>query len=308
MPIRSPSRERRGADRDDHELLEVHVVVRVRPAVQDVHHRHGEHVRDRAAEVAVEREARSRRPPARAAASETARMALAPSRLLFGVPSSSIIVAVEAHLVVGVVALHARRSRRWRSRRPSDAFARQRSSPSRSSTASCSPVLAPLGTAARPAAPVRGSRRPRRWGCRASPGSPGRGSARCHSWAARNLSAEARRASSGSTFSRRASATSREQSNSPMEVEKQSRPFDIDQLMRRKIENSPGSTTSRPARPAHRRITFRAYRGPGRFSGTSPKMPFFAPGLGLLDLCPSSRGPRLRSEGLDLPVDVRVPP
>ncbi len=41
----------------DHELLEVHVVVRVLAAVEDVHHRHGQHVGGGAAEVAVEREA-----------------------------------------------------------------------------------------------------------------------------------------------------------------------------------------------------------------------------------------------------------
>ena len=44
--------EGRRADRGDHELLHVHVGVRVRAAVEDVHHRHGKHVRVRAAKVA----------------------------------------------------------------------------------------------------------------------------------------------------------------------------------------------------------------------------------------------------------------
>ena len=49
--------EGRGADRGDHELLDVHVVIGVRAAVQDVHHRDGQHVGVRAAEVAEQRQA-----------------------------------------------------------------------------------------------------------------------------------------------------------------------------------------------------------------------------------------------------------
>src|SRR6185437_4967591 len=92
---------------------------------------------------------------ARAAAIEIARMALAPRRLLLGVPSSSI----------------RRRSRRdwsetsWPTRAGASTWLtlvtarrtplprKRDASPSRSSTASCSPVEAPLGTAARPRAP-----------------------------------------------------------------------------------------------------------------------------------------------------------
>ena len=48
--------ERRRADRHDHELLQVDVVVGVRAAVEDVHHRHRQHVGVDAAEVAVERQ------------------------------------------------------------------------------------------------------------------------------------------------------------------------------------------------------------------------------------------------------------
>ena len=44
--------EGRRANRGDHELLHVHVGVRVRAAVENVHHRHGKHVRVRAAKVA----------------------------------------------------------------------------------------------------------------------------------------------------------------------------------------------------------------------------------------------------------------
>ena len=44
------------ADRRDHELLDVDVVVGVRAAVEDVHHRDGQHVRVRAAEVAEQRQ------------------------------------------------------------------------------------------------------------------------------------------------------------------------------------------------------------------------------------------------------------
>ena len=48
--------ERGGADRHDHELLEVHVVVGMHAAVQDVHHRRGEQVRVRAAHILVQRQ------------------------------------------------------------------------------------------------------------------------------------------------------------------------------------------------------------------------------------------------------------
>ena len=44
---------RLGADRNDHELLAVHGIGRMGTAVQDVHHRNGQHVRDGAAEIAI---------------------------------------------------------------------------------------------------------------------------------------------------------------------------------------------------------------------------------------------------------------
>ena len=48
--------ERRCAGRHEHELLEVERVLRMRAAVDDVHHRHGQHVGVRAAEPAIERQ------------------------------------------------------------------------------------------------------------------------------------------------------------------------------------------------------------------------------------------------------------
>ena len=56
-PVRSASEKRRRAHRHDHELLEVDLVVGVRAAVQHVHHRHRQHVRRLAAEVAPQRQA-----------------------------------------------------------------------------------------------------------------------------------------------------------------------------------------------------------------------------------------------------------
>ena len=57
--LRSPPqrlREGSGADRHEHELLEVDVVVGVGPAVDDVHHRDREHVGVGAAHVPVQRQ------------------------------------------------------------------------------------------------------------------------------------------------------------------------------------------------------------------------------------------------------------
>ena len=74
--------EARGADRHDHEFLEVDRIVGVHAAVDDVHHRHRQHVRVRPADIAIERQAARVRPPPWPTASDTPRMALAPSRLL----------------------------------------------------------------------------------------------------------------------------------------------------------------------------------------------------------------------------------
>ncbi len=45
--------ERLGSDRHDHVLLEVDRVGGVRSPVENVHHRHGQHTRERTAEIAV---------------------------------------------------------------------------------------------------------------------------------------------------------------------------------------------------------------------------------------------------------------
>ena len=52
-----PLAERRRADRHDHELLRVDGVRRVRAAVEDIHHRHGQMMAREPAEEAVERHA-----------------------------------------------------------------------------------------------------------------------------------------------------------------------------------------------------------------------------------------------------------
>ena len=56
-PMRTASASVLGRDRHDHEFLDVDRVVGMRAAVDDVHHRHGQHVRVGAAEIAVERQA-----------------------------------------------------------------------------------------------------------------------------------------------------------------------------------------------------------------------------------------------------------
>ena len=87
--MRSASRKLWRPTRHDHEFLEIDVVVGVLAAVEDVHHRHRQDTwrwcrrgSDRAA-------GRPTCAAAWATASDTPRMALAPSLALFGVPSSS---------------------------------------------------------------------------------------------------------------------------------------------------------------------------------------------------------------------------
>ena len=93
---------------------------------------------------------------ARAVARETARIAFAPSRSLFGVPSSSIMVRSRSSCSRASKPRTASQiSVLIDSTAPSTPFPKYRpASPSRRSTASCSPVEAPLGTAARPLTPV----------------------------------------------------------------------------------------------------------------------------------------------------------
>ena len=137
--------------------------VGVRAAVEDVHHRHGQHVRRRRGpgrverrQVRVERHAFGRRRRRAAAAIETPSSALAPRRLLVGVPSSAIIAVVERR--AGRARLPTTRLRDLAvdvARPPCARLCRRSAllSPSRSSSASRSPVDAPDGTAARPNAP-----------------------------------------------------------------------------------------------------------------------------------------------------------
>ena len=54
--MRRHSRERCRADGHDHEFLEIHVVVRVHAAVDDVHHRHRENLRLLAADITIKRQ------------------------------------------------------------------------------------------------------------------------------------------------------------------------------------------------------------------------------------------------------------
>jgi hypothetical protein len=93
--------KRRRSHRHHHEFLEVDVVIGVRAAVEDVHHRHRQGVRRGPAQVAIERQF-ARVAEARAAAIETARIAFAPRRPLLGVPSRSISRASSIALVGGV--------------------------------------------------------------------------------------------------------------------------------------------------------------------------------------------------------------
>ena len=145
-------------------------------AVDHVHHRHGQRRRAGAAEIAVERHARVGRGGLRGRERDAEdRVRAEPALVRRAVELDQ--RAVE-RLLVGRVEPDDRvaRSRRSRSRRPaSTPLPPYAAPPSRSSTASCTPVDAPEGTAARPTRPTRAGRRPRRSGCRASRGSGGRG-------------------------------------------------------------------------------------------------------------------------------------
>ena len=60
-----PVAERFGAHRNDHVLLEIHRIGRVRAAVQNVHHRHRHHAGERSTQVAPQRESEFARARAR---------------------------------------------------------------------------------------------------------------------------------------------------------------------------------------------------------------------------------------------------
>ena len=95
--------EARRADRDDHELLEVHRVVRVGAAVEDVHHRHRQDVRRFAAEVAPQRQVLLGRGRPRGRERDAEDGVRAQARLVLGAVELDQL-AVEARLVERVVA------------------------------------------------------------------------------------------------------------------------------------------------------------------------------------------------------------
>ena len=157
-PIRSAFGKLVGPDRHDHELLGIDVVAGVGPAVEDVHHRHGHDVRQRPAQVAVERQAGflRRGPGHRHARRPGSRWRRGCS--CWGCrPASSISASIA---IWSSAAIPSSRgpitsfTLRTASSTPLPPY--RRASPSRSSTASCSPVEAPLGTAARPGRRSRG--------------------------------------------------------------------------------------------------------------------------------------------------------
>ena len=150
------------------------------PPLSDVHHRHGQDPRRLAAEVAPQRQALLVPPPRARAASETPRIALAPRRDLFGVPSRSI---------------SARSRPDWSSAsRPAiasaispltlaDGLRDALAHPGVAAVAQLGGLeLAGRGAGRHGGAAVGAGAqrrpRPRRWGCRASRGSGGRGRSR----------------------------------------------------------------------------------------------------------------------------------
>ena len=181
-PVRSASAKVGAPTGHDHELLEVDGVVGVRAAVEDVHHRHRQHVRGLAAEVAPQRQPASAA-AAFAAASDTPRIALAPRRPLLGVPSSVDHRAVDRRLVAR------RRARDRRGELAVDVGHRlghALAAAALAAVAQLDGLVLAGGRAGRhrgaaAARPSRASPRPRPWGCRGCRGSAGRGPARSRS-------------------------------------------------------------------------------------------------------------------------------
>ncbi len=204
--------EARRAHRHDHELLEVDLVVGVGAAVEHVHHRHGQHVRGLAAEVAPQRQPGLRR-----------------GRLRGRQRDAEDRVRAEPGLVGGAVELDhrpvdARPGRRRRRPAPPAPARRSRSPPPASRP--CRPTPRRRRAArrprtrrsTRPTAPRRArrrrtsaARRPRRSGCRGCRRSAARAPSRSRSsslsTSSLNRSAACRRASSGSTPASTASRT-----------------------------------------------------------------------------------------------------
>ena len=155
-PMRRHSVKLGAPQRHDHELLEVDRVVGVGAAVEDVHHRHGQHVRRVAAEVAPQRQPLLGRGGVRGRQRDAEDRVGAQPRLV-GRAVEVDQRAIEALLVGRVAAgdrlgdlavdvadrLASRPCRRTRRRRRAARWPRTRRS------------RRPLGTAARPAAPER---------------------------------------------------------------------------------------------------------------------------------------------------------
>ncbi len=174
--------ERARADRDDHELLEVDLVVGVRAAVEHVHHRHRQHVGRLAAEVAPQRQtAPRRRPPWRRRArcrgwrwrraGPCCRCRRSRSARGRGPPGRP-----------GRCRPPPRRARRSRSPRPCRRPCRP--TPRRRRAARPPRTRPSTRPTARPRArrrPTSAARRPRRSGCRGCPGSAARALSRSRS-------------------------------------------------------------------------------------------------------------------------------
>ena len=89
-----------GSDRDDHELLTVHTIGGVGASIQNVHHRHWHHPRERAPEIPIERKPdRHGGRPSATGQRHPPSIAFAPRLALFAVPSRSTSSRVDSELI-----------------------------------------------------------------------------------------------------------------------------------------------------------------------------------------------------------------
>uniref|UniRef100_A0A0N4ZDA9 LigA n=1 Tax=Parastrongyloides trichosuri TaxID=131310 RepID=A0A0N4ZDA9_PARTI len=147
-------REALGAHRQDHEFLKINRVIRMCAAVDDVHHWHRQDMGVDAADIAVERQAGRNgaglghgQRHAQHGVGAQARLVLGAVQFDQGFVDAALVLGVHAGQGVEDLAVDG-------VDRLLDALAAIAAlSPSRSSTASCAPVDAPLGTAARPKEP-----------------------------------------------------------------------------------------------------------------------------------------------------------
>ena len=145
-----------GAGADDHEVLDVDAPPGMRAAAEDLDLRHRQQRGVVATQRLVQRHAALTAATACAAAIDTASVALAPSRVLAGVPSRSIRRWSSAAWSSAGLPSSARAISplTFATARMHVQAAEARASPSRSSSASRVPLDAPAGTMARPTAPV----------------------------------------------------------------------------------------------------------------------------------------------------------